>query len=161
MVAPGNVNPKGVQAPPPPGQGRQPIKAAGVVGPAAGLEGAYQGTPRTASATQHSTEVLHQRSKMPFCPARMALGGFAVAAVLGYFTLYSKKKPEATAVDVARVATGTATTENTRPRNQKKLNTRIINLNPFPDIYFLDLGIIYIYICFSVVICNFFFFYSF
>ncbi|KAI3446739.1 hypothetical protein Pfo_003404 [Paulownia fortunei] len=120
MVAPGNVNPTGMQAPPPPGQGRHPIKAAGVATPAIGQQGTevgYQGTPRTASATQHSTEVLHQRSKMPFCPARMAIGGFAVAALLGYLTLYTKKKPEATALDVARVATGTATPENTRPRN--------------------------------------------
>ncbi|KAG8367599.1 hypothetical protein BUALT_Bualt16G0089100 [Buddleja alternifolia] len=120
MVVPGNVNPKGMQAPPPPGQGRTPIKAAGVAAPAVGQQGpagSYQGTPRMASATQHSTEVLHQRSKMPFCPARLAVGGFVVAAAVGYLTLYSKKKPEATAMDVAKVVTGTATPENTRPRN--------------------------------------------
>ncbi|KAL8037339.1 hypothetical protein ABFS82_11G032900 [Erythranthe guttata] len=123
MVAPGNVNPKGVQAPAPPGQGRTPMKEAAAaatappIGRQQGPEGAYQGTPRTASATQHSTEVLNQRRKMPFCPARMAVGGFAVVAVIGYLTLYSKKKPEATALDVARVASGTATPENTRPRN--------------------------------------------
>ncbi|KAG8367600.1 hypothetical protein BUALT_Bualt16G0089200 [Buddleja alternifolia] len=68
MVAPGNVNPKGMQAPPPPGQGRTPIKAAGVAAPAVGQQGpagSYQGTPRMASATQHSTEVLHQRARCP------------------------------------------------------------------------------------------------
>ncbi|KAL0345806.1 UNVERIFIED_CONTAM: hypothetical protein Sradi_4411900 [Sesamum radiatum] len=121
MVAPAeNVNPTGrVQAPSPPGQPRHPIKAAGVAAQPMGQqrsEGTYQGTPRTASATQHSTEVLNQRKKMPFCPARLAVGGFAVAMVIGYFTLYSNKKPEATALDVARVASGTANIDNTRPR---------------------------------------------
>ncbi|KAK4431871.1 hypothetical protein Salat_0949200 [Sesamum alatum] len=120
MVAPGNVNPTGrVQAPTPPGQTRQPIKAAGAAAPPIGQqrsEGTYQGTPRTASATQHSTEVLHQRKKAPICPARLAVGGFAFAMVLGYFTLYSNKKPEATALDVAKVASGTANIDNTRPR---------------------------------------------
>ncbi|PIN18519.1 hypothetical protein CDL12_08824 [Handroanthus impetiginosus] len=117
MVAPGNVNPKGIQAPPPPGQGRTPIKAAGVAAPSIGSEGAYQGTPRTAAATQHSTEVLHQRKKLPFCPARMAIAGFVVAVGIGYLTLYSKKKPEATAMDVAKVVTGTGSPESARRRN--------------------------------------------
>ncbi|KAL6541095.1 hypothetical protein OROMI_024978 [Orobanche minor] len=120
MVAPGNVNPTKVHAPPPPGQGRQTIRAAGVATPVSigvGSEGGgYQGTPRTTSATQHSSEVLHQRSKLPMFPARMAVAGVAVAGVLGYLTLYTKKKPEATALDVAKVATGTATTEHTHPR---------------------------------------------
>ncbi|KAL3623926.1 hypothetical protein CASFOL_032742 [Castilleja foliolosa] len=123
MVAPRNVNQAKVQAPSPPGQSAM---ASGVAPPVStpgnqvdgskGGGGGYQGTPRTTSAAHHSSEVLHQRSKMPICPARMAVGGIAVAAVLGYLTLYSKKKPEATALDVARVSTGTATTENTRPR---------------------------------------------
>ncbi|GFP94116.1 hypothetical protein PHJA_001556000 [Phtheirospermum japonicum] len=123
MVAQRNVNPAKVQAPPAPGQGHQSAMASGVAPPVSighqvgSKGGGYQGTPRTTSATQHSSEVLHQRSKMPLCPARMAVGGIAVAAVLGYLTLYTKKKPEATALDVARVATGMATTENTRPRN--------------------------------------------
>ncbi|KAL3824639.1 hypothetical protein ACJIZ3_020668 [Penstemon smallii] len=120
MVAPGNVNPTKMQAPPPPGQGRHPIKAAGVAAPAMGhqaSEGGYQGTPRMPSGTQHSTNTLHQRSKLPICPARMAIGGFALVATIGYFTLYTQKKPEATALDVAKVATNTAAPENTRPRN--------------------------------------------
>ncbi|EPS71167.1 hypothetical protein M569_03598 [Genlisea aurea] len=77
----------------------------------------FQGQPRTASATRHSTEVLHQTGRMPVSPARMIVGGVAVAGLIGYFTLYSKKTPEATAVDVAKVTTGTATPENTRPSN--------------------------------------------
>ncbi|CAI9761000.1 unnamed protein product [Fraxinus pennsylvanica] len=121
MVAPGNVNPSGsgVHAPPPPGQGQQAMKTAGVappIGPQR-VEGAYQASPRMPSAGNVKSEVLHQRSKLPFHPARMAIGGFAVVLTLGYFTLYSKKKPEATALDVAKVATGTATPKNTHPRN--------------------------------------------
>ncbi|KAL5547510.1 hypothetical protein UlMin_002741 [Ulmus minor] len=74
-----------------------------------------QGT-KGPSPGQHSTEALHQRSKLPYCPFRMALGGFAAALTIGYFTLYSKKKPEASALDVAKVATGTSNPNNTHPR---------------------------------------------
>lgn len=77
-------------------------------GPAEAMKGSAQG--------MHSTEVLHQRSKVPFCPMRMAVGGFAIVVTLGYFTLYSKKKPEASAVDVAKVATGLSNQDNTHPR---------------------------------------------
>ncbi|KAL1563509.1 hypothetical protein AAHA92_05969 [Salvia divinorum] len=73
--------------------------------------------PRPVSATQHSPEVLHQRKKLPICPAKAAIGGFAFVAVIGYLTLYSKKKPEATALDVAKVGSGTATPKNTRPQH--------------------------------------------
>ena len=69
------------------------------------------------SAAQHSTEVLHQRKKMPMSPMRMAIGGFAATFVLGYLVLYSNKKPEASAMDVAKVATGMSYPKNTRPRN--------------------------------------------
>ncbi|RDY00271.1 hypothetical protein CR513_16559, partial [Mucuna pruriens] len=65
----------------------------------------------------HSTETLHQRRKLPFCPMRMAIGGFAATVVIGYFVLYSHKKPEASAMDVAKITGGMSNPENTRPRN--------------------------------------------
>lgn len=62
--------------------------------------------------------VLHQRGKLPICPAKLALGGVAIVMTIGYFTLYSHKKPEATALDVAKVSTGVASApDQTRPRN--------------------------------------------
>ncbi|KAF5813044.1 hypothetical protein HanRHA438_Chr03g0104771 [Helianthus annuus] len=62
-------------------------------------------------------QVLHQTKKgAPKSPISMMLCGFAVIGGLAYFTLYSHKKPEATALDVAKVATGTASTANTRPQ---------------------------------------------
>ncbi|CAK9154107.1 unnamed protein product [Ilex paraguariensis] len=60
--------------------------------------------------------VLHQRRKLPYSPFAMAVGGFLVVATIGYFTLYIKKKPEASAREVAKVTTGVATPEDTRPR---------------------------------------------
>lgn len=116
MVAPENGKAaKGVQGPPPPGR---PVKAAGAAAAQAlgQTEGGHQGVPRPGSATQHSTEVLHQRKKMPLCPARAAVGGFAFVAAIAYLTLYSKKKPEATALDVAKVGSGTAAPKDTHPR---------------------------------------------
>lgn len=68
-------------------------------------------------AAQQSTEVLHQRGKMRVCPVRAVMGGLAVAATIGYFVLYSKKKPEASALDVAKVTAGVAHPDNTHPRN--------------------------------------------
>lgn len=76
--------------------------------------GLAEGLPKRAAA---SSEVLNQTSKMPVSPMRMAIGGFGAAVVLGYFVLYSKKKPEASALDVAKVATGTANPGNTHPRS--------------------------------------------
>ncbi|OMO61730.1 hypothetical protein CCACVL1_23296 [Corchorus capsularis] len=67
-------------------------------------------------AARHSSEVLHQTRKGGPCPMKMAVGGIAIAATLGYFVLYSKKKPEASALDVAKVVSGVAKPENTRPR---------------------------------------------
>ncbi|TQD86103.1 hypothetical protein C1H46_028276 [Malus baccata] len=68
------------------------------------------------SPAQHSSDILHQSKNAPFCPMKMAIGGFAVVVTIGYFTLYSKKKPEATALDVAKVVSGTAHHVNTHPR---------------------------------------------
>ncbi|WJX96795.1 hypothetical protein P8452_77954 [Trifolium repens] len=75
-----------------------------------GAENNNQAPPRP-----HSTEVLHQRKKAPFCPMRMAIGGFAAISVLGYFVLYANKKPEASALDVAKVSSGVAHPDNTHP----------------------------------------------
>ncbi|KAG5559560.1 hypothetical protein RHGRI_009183 [Rhododendron griersonianum] len=81
-------------------------------------------TPKMPSPGPHTKGVLHQRRKLPFCPARMAVGGFAIVLTLGYFTLYSKKKPEATAIDVARVATGvSAAPEHTLDDSDSRLSS--------------------------------------
>ncbi|KAK7388379.1 hypothetical protein VNO78_23195 [Psophocarpus tetragonolobus] len=71
----------------------------------------------SSSVQKHSTDVLHQRGKMPRCPMKMAVGGFAAISVLGYFVLYCNKKPEASAMDVAKVSTGMSNPDNTHPRN--------------------------------------------
>ncbi|OVA14451.1 hypothetical protein BVC80_1365g7 [Macleaya cordata] len=60
--------------------------------------------------------VLHQRRNLPFSLTTMAIAGLAITAVTAYFTLYVKKKPEATAGDVAKVTVGVADPEDTRPR---------------------------------------------
>ncbi|EPS62568.1 hypothetical protein M569_12222, partial [Genlisea aurea] len=61
-------------------------------------------------------EVLHQRRTLPYNFTTVTLAGLALAGGLWYFTLYLKKKPEATAGDVARVAAGVADPEHTHPR---------------------------------------------
>ncbi|EEF46871.1 uncharacterized protein LOC8274180 [Ricinus communis] len=60
--------------------------------------------------------VLHQRRKLPFSTTTMTVGGFLIVATIGYMVLYAKKKPEASAHDVARVATNTADPRDTHPR---------------------------------------------
>ncbi|XP_077222877.1 uncharacterized protein LOC143856520 [Tasmannia lanceolata] len=50
--------------------------------------------------------VLHQRSNLPYSPMKMAVAGFLIVTTIGYITLYSKKKPEATAGDVAKATLG-------------------------------------------------------
>ncbi|GLT85235.1 hypothetical protein SLE2022_034310 [Rubroshorea leprosula] len=65
---------------------------------------------------RHPGEVLHQRSKLPFSMTTMTVGGLLISAGIGYMVLYTKKKPEATAVDVAKVATGVADPKDTHPR---------------------------------------------
>ncbi|KAJ4838938.1 hypothetical protein Tsubulata_042301 [Turnera subulata] len=60
--------------------------------------------------------ILHQRRKLPFSTTTMAVAGFLITAAVGYSVLYVKKKPEASAGDVARVVTGTADPKDTHPR---------------------------------------------
>lgn len=60
-------------------------------------------------------EVLHQRRKLPYSPAAMAAGGFLISAAIGYFVLCSLKRPDASAKDVAKVATGAAEPQGGRP----------------------------------------------
>ncbi|CAH9093373.1 unnamed protein product [Cuscuta europaea] len=107
MVGPaGNIKPAAERSPP--GSKPQSINATGK---------ADQTSPKLPSPGQQHTGVLNQTRRLSVCPAKMAVGGLAIAVTIGYFTLYSNKKPEATAIDVARVATGTGTPTNTRPRN--------------------------------------------
>ncbi|KAF6162483.1 hypothetical protein GIB67_026321 [Kingdonia uniflora] len=61
-------------------------------------------------------EVLHQRRKLPYSPITMAITGLAITGTIAYFTLYAKKKPEASAMDVAKVTTGVADPRDTHPQ---------------------------------------------
>ncbi|KAI3468353.1 hypothetical protein Pfo_025016 [Paulownia fortunei] len=61
-------------------------------------------------------EILHQRRTLPYSLVTMTLAGLGIIGGLWYFTLYTKKKPEASAGDVARVSAGVADPEDTRPR---------------------------------------------
>ncbi|CAI9755602.1 unnamed protein product [Fraxinus pennsylvanica] len=60
--------------------------------------------------------VLHQRRSLPYSPYTIVLGGLAISGAIWYFTLYTKKKPEATARDVAKVSFGVADPKDTHPR---------------------------------------------
>lgn len=86
-----------------------------MAGPEQSKAGGSSEAMKGAAQGMHTTEVLQQRSKAPFCPMRMAVGGFAIVVTLGYLTLYSKKKPEASALDMAKVATGVSHQDNTHP----------------------------------------------
>ncbi|XP_047966797.1 uncharacterized protein LOC125211136 [Salvia hispanica] len=76
-----------------------------------------EASKRPPGSGHHPGEVLHQRRSLPFGPMYIILAGSALAASVWYFTLYAKKKPEATAADVAKVAAGVAEPEDTKPRN--------------------------------------------
>lgn len=77
---------------------------------AAGLEGSKR------PPGYNPGEILHQRRKLPFSQTVMAITGLLITASVGYMVLYATKKPEATAVDVAKVATNTADPGDTHPR---------------------------------------------
>ncbi|XVE97330.1 hypothetical protein REPUB_Repub03eG0010300 [Reevesia pubescens] len=64
----------------------------------------------------HPGEVLHQRRKLPVNMTPMLIGGLLITAAIGYSVLYSRKKREASALDVAKVATGVADPRDTHPR---------------------------------------------
>ncbi|OMO90681.1 hypothetical protein COLO4_18953 [Corchorus olitorius] len=61
-------------------------------------------------------EVLHQRRKLPMNTTTMVVGGLLITAAVGYSVMYSRKKREATALDVAKVTAGVADPTDTRPR---------------------------------------------
>ncbi|KAH0649686.1 hypothetical protein KY289_029800 [Solanum tuberosum] len=128
MVGQENMKSAGVRAAPPPGQPHTSIRAPGMAAPppsmgqqvsmaATAATTGNQTSPKLPSPANMNTEVLNQTRKMPFCPAKAVVGGLAIVMSIAYLTLYSKKKPEASAMDVARVVTGTSNPEHTRPRN--------------------------------------------
>ncbi|KAJ7966274.1 Transmembrane protein [Quillaja saponaria] len=77
---------------------------------AAGVEGSKR------PPGQNPGGVLHQRRSLPFNTTTMAIGGLLIIAAIGYSVIYVKKKPEASATDVAKVSIGVANPEDTRPR---------------------------------------------
>ncbi|TMW95565.1 hypothetical protein EJD97_008657 [Solanum chilense] len=60
--------------------------------------------------------VLHQRGRLPYSITTMTIVGLGIAGVVWYGTMYAMKKPEASAVDVAKVATGVGGPKDTHPR---------------------------------------------
>ncbi|KAL4332718.1 hypothetical protein GQ457_07G043970 [Hibiscus cannabinus] len=60
--------------------------------------------------------VLHQTRKLPVSMTSMTIGGVLITGAIGYSVLYSRKKREATALDVAKVTVGVADPSDTHPR---------------------------------------------
>ncbi|XP_004498805.1 uncharacterized protein [Cicer arietinum] len=82
------------------------VKACGVEG-SKRPPGSNHGTARN---------VLHQRKSLPFSFTTITLSGLLITAAIGYTVLYTKKKPEASAVDVAKVSVGVANPDDTHPK---------------------------------------------
>ncbi|KAL3818316.1 hypothetical protein ACJIZ3_004221 [Penstemon smallii] len=78
----------------------------------AGLEG----SKRPPGHNPPGGGVLHQRRSLPYSLVTLGLAGCAMVGGLWYLTIYAKKKPEPTALDVARLSTGMAAPEHTRRR---------------------------------------------
>ncbi|KAL8145309.1 hypothetical protein AgCh_003486 [Apium graveolens] len=72
--------------------------------------------PTQTQNLKHSHQALPPSTKGTSNPKMVLFGGVAVLAGIAYTILYSHKKPEATASDVAKVASGTAGPEHTHPR---------------------------------------------
>ncbi|PKI34002.1 hypothetical protein CRG98_045620 [Punica granatum] len=64
----------------------------------------------------HPGGILHQRRELPYSFKTITVAGILITGAVGYLTLYLLKKPEASAGDVAKVATGMAKPEDTHPR---------------------------------------------
>ncbi|KAL6006718.1 hypothetical protein ACLOJK_032211 [Asimina triloba] len=58
--------------------------------------------------------VLHQRRKLPYSPVQMAIAGALIVAGIAYFTLYAKKRPDASLSDVAKLSTRTSSDDRTQ-----------------------------------------------
>lgn len=81
-----------------------------------GSDSKQANVPSQTQNMKHSHQTLPSSAKGTSSPKMAVVGGFAVLAGIAYTILYSHKKPEASASDVAKVATGTAGPEHTHPR---------------------------------------------
>ncbi|KAG6467986.1 hypothetical protein ZIOFF_072551 [Zingiber officinale] len=57
----------------------------------------------------NSSDVLHQRRRLPYSITTMAVSGFLIFTAIGYFGLYYKSKPGTKPSDVVRATTTTTT----------------------------------------------------
>ncbi|KAM7252618.1 hypothetical protein ACFE04_008127 [Oxalis oulophora] len=85
--------------------------------------------PGPDQASNNTTEVLGQTKKLPKCPIKMALGGAVAITGLGYLVLCTKKKPEASVLDVAKVTAGV------RSGQVRSGQVMELLLSPKPTIY--------------------------
>ncbi|KAE8732554.1 transmembrane 9 superfamily member 4-like [Hibiscus syriacus] len=60
--------------------------------------------------------VLHQTRRLPVSMTTMTVGGLLITGVIAYSVLYTRKKREASALDVAKVTAGIADPSDTHPR---------------------------------------------